>query len=213
MTVWQIEPLGEWGRPITAPRASSSRFRAGWDDTLRLLLSEIEHLVPTTAIAVRIDVQDGDLRRDGMLRARAAVDFPGVVVSFTSALHGPLAYATDAYEQRDGRDLPGWQANLRAIALSLDALRAVDRYGVSRSGEQYVGWRAIEAAPAPFPSADAALAWVIEQSGLHVGETTPSARSAYLAAVKRLHPDVGGDPGEWDRLDAAHRLLTAGGLL
>ena len=32
--------------------------------------------------------------------------------------------------------------NLRSIALGLKALRAVDRYGVSRRGEQYAGFRA-----------------------------------------------------------------------
>jgi uncharacterized protein (DUF58 family) len=36
-----------------------------------------------------------------------------------------------------------WKDNLRAIALSLEALRAVDRYGVTRGNEQYRGWTQI----------------------------------------------------------------------
>jgi hypothetical protein len=45
-----------------------------------------------------------------------------------------LVYATDACEH--------WQHNVRSIALGLEALRAVDRYGISRRGEQYAGFRA-----------------------------------------------------------------------
>lgn len=203
---WQIEPLGPWNRPITDARASSGRFRATWDDTLKFLLREIDHLEPVGAIAVRLDVEAGDVRRDGMLRARARVGFPGVVVSFTSDVHGPLSYATDAYEQRWSGDLAGWQANLRAIALSLEALRAVDRYGVTRSGEQYVGWRAIESATgdaAAFRSADEALRWMQTEADA-VGA---SGRTAYRWLARRRHPDVGGDPAAWARLDAARHLV------
>lgn len=215
MTTWQIEPLGPWTRPETDPRASSGRFRASWDDTLALLLREIDHLQPTDAIAVRVDIEAGDVRRDGMLRARARVGFPGVIVSFTSDIHGPLTYATDAYEQRWHGDLPGWQANLRAIALSLEALRAVDRYGVTSSGEQYVGWRAIAPAGSPgsFASADEALRWVAAQADGHDDASIESPRSAYRAAARRLHPDRGGDPADWARLNEAHQLLTTAGML
>jgi hypothetical protein len=45
-----------------------------------------------------------------------------------------LIYATDACEL--------WQHNVRSIALGLEALRAVDRYGITRRGEQYAGFRA-----------------------------------------------------------------------
>lgn len=212
MTLWQIEPLGPWTRPLTNPRSSSGRFRASWQDTLDKLLDEIVRLGLDGGIAIRLDVQAGDIRRDGMLRANAKVDFPGVVVSFTSPLHGPMSYATDAYEQVWAGDLPSWQANLRAIALSLEALRAVDRYGVTQSGEQYVGWRAIEssASPSGFASADDALRWVVAKadSGSDLGAGT-----AYKYAARKLHPDVGGDPAEWARLDEARRLLETAGVL
>ncbi len=75
--LWQVEPLGQWTRPVTQPRVSSARFRASWDDTLGLLLAEVTLLAPTGAVAVRLDVTDGEIRCDGMLRANARVDFPG----------------------------------------------------------------------------------------------------------------------------------------
>jgi len=210
--IWQIEPLGPWTRPITEQRRSASVFRASWDDTLRLLVAEVEHLDLDGAIAVRVDADPSEIRKDGMLRARARVGFPGVVVSFTSGTHGPLTYATDAYEARSYGDLESWQANVRAIALSLQALRAVDRYGVTRSGEQYVGWRAIEAtAMSPFTNADEALRWMRAKVGAEAETATP--RGAFRAAARQMHPDAGGDPAEWALLDEARRLLEDGGLL
>jgi hypothetical protein len=47
-----------------------------------------------------------------------------------------LVFATDAYED--------WQHNVRAIALTLEALRAVDRYGTT-GGRQYAGFRQLTA--------------------------------------------------------------------
>ena len=57
---------------------------------------------------------------------------PGVVVSYdlpNGSLSFPLRYVLTFDE------------NLRAIGLSLQALRAVDRYGVTKRGEQFTGWK------------------------------------------------------------------------
>ena len=54
------------------------------------------------------------------------------MVAFESK-HGPLKYATDVFDH--------WHANLRAIALGLEALRKVERYGITQRGEQYTGFR------------------------------------------------------------------------
>lgn len=201
-TMWQIEPLGTWTREATKNRASRHRFSASWYNTMELLTSEIERLGVRGSIAVRIDVQRADIRLDGMLRANARVGFPGVVVSFDSR-YGPLSYATDAYDS--------WQANVRAIALSLEALRAVDRYGTSKSGEQYVGWRAIESGKsAPvFASADDALRWLQKVAGLRNRDV--STKDLLRLAASHCHPDRhDGDRTLWDRYDAARQLLEVG---
>lgn len=199
--MWQIEPLGPWRREITKNRASHWRFKASWTDTIDLLTNEIERLGCRGVVALRIDVQRGDIRRDGMLRANAGVGFPGVGVSFESR-HGPLTYATDAYDH--------WQANVRAIALSLQALRAVDRYGVSRSGEQYAGWRAIGSGrPSGFASADEAIRWLHEVTGITDPTVSPGPLLRRAAAI--WHPDRNnGDRANWDRLDQAKQLLETG---
>ncbi len=210
---YEIRPLGGWDRPITDPRTGSGTFRADWESTLDLLGREVE-LLGAQLVVVQIDAKDAELRRDGMLRSRVNVRFPGVKVSFESH-HGPLTYTSDAYEPRWGGDPPGWQANVRAIALALQALRAVDRYGVSSRGEQYRGWTAITAggrgATMSLEEAAALLA-----GGDHTALTKAQilaqpnlADTVYREAVKIYHPDRGGDPDLFDRLTRARERLVS----
>lgn len=206
---YEVRPLGHWTDPVTDPRRGATAFRATWADTLKLLERETEHLGATTVV-IQVDADETDIRRDGMLRARARVGHPGVVVSFQSA-HGPLRYATDTYEDASwSTSLTGWQANVRAVALALEALRAVDRYGVTRRGEQYQGWAALPAGPAPaFGSADEAHRWMREQADLGTG-ADPVRLYRHLA--RRMHPDAGGNPADWERLTAAHELVSQAGI-
>lgn len=199
---FEIRPLGVWDRAVTTERASASRFRAAWSDTIDLLLREVEHL-DGRIVVVQVDAEDGDVRRDGMLRARARVGFPGVKVSFESRF-GPLTYATDAYET--------WQANVRAIALGLGALRAVDRYGVTRSGEQYRGWSAIAATAAETAlTVEEARRVLAEAAGVQPAElrTENAVTRAYRTAAKTAHPDAGGNADVFRLIGAARDVLLA----
>jgi hypothetical protein len=150
------------------------------------------------------------LSLDPLLRARARVDFPGAKVSFQSD-HGPLTYATDAYDQLYTGSMPGWQANVRAIALSLQALRAVDRYGVTGSGEQYRGWTAIGAAPAEKTlTIDAAVQilaphWPGPASDLRTSEAAVTA--AFRAGARVHHPDAGGTAAAFRLISSARDVL------
>lgn len=211
---WQIRPLGPWLGAVTTDRKSSGVFRATWDETLILLGDEVEALGGDGTVLVQVDVKDMDLRLDGMLKARARVgEFPGVIVSFSSR-HGPLRYATDAYEQRWGGALPGWQANVRAIALSLASLRAVDRYGVTKRGEQYTGWSALPAArpgsSVLFDGRESAETWMRKCAAeSRIGRVDDIGWGGlYRLLAKEMHPDkTGGDTELWDRLDAAAKVL------
>jgi hypothetical protein len=208
---FQIRPLGLWGRPVTEPRAGSGRFRASWTDTVDLLVAEVEKL-DGDLIVVQVDANMSDIRRDGMLYTRANVGFPGVKVSFESK-HGPLTYATDAYDRTYSSDPPGWQANVRAIALSLQALRAVDRYGVTHTGEQYRGWSAITSKPAETDlTVDEARRVLADAAGVQPGDlrNTDAVRKAYWAAAKTAHPDAGGNADIFRLVGKARDVLLGG---
>jgi hypothetical protein len=208
---YEMRPLEAWTDPVTPERHNSSRFKATWADTLEFLAAEIAKIGGREPVVIQVDVREGDIRQDGMLRANAKVGHPGVVVSFDSDF-GPLRYATDAYEQDWSRAMPSWQANIRAIAKTLEALRAIDRWGVSKRGEQYTGWKALPSGGGvTFPSADDALRWMAEMDD---ADALPeNARIIYRNLARQFHPDAGGDPDQWERLSAARLLLTSAGIL
>lgn len=213
---WEIRPLEKWPYEETSPR-SAIRFKASWDQTVELLGRETE-LLGAELVVVQVDVLNGDIRRDGMLTARARVGHPGVIVSFGS-FYGPLSYATDEFLAMWTGDMPSWQANVRAIALSLEALRAVDRYGVTRRGEQYQGWTQLTSRPAEMTRDQAAefiAQWAEPDDAgkrfVAVGAMLRSpelfVQKLYLRAAKRAHPDLTGDDGDtMARLNQARDII------
>ncbi len=197
-------PLGPWIEAVTSDR-SPSPFRAAWADTLDLLDREA-HFLGADLVVLQIDVTESDLRRDGLIRANASIAFPGVRV-FLDTRVGPLTFATDAYQH--------WQANVRAVALGLEALRKVDRYGITKKGEQYRGWQALPpAGNGRMTPEEAADLLAGAGSGWTAGELLgdPDAvRRAHRAAARVHHPDVGGDGELFARINAARDVLLRAG--
>lgn len=167
----------------------SAPFRASWSRTINLLDSELRHISAQDPIVIEAGFQEAEIRLDGLPRANARPTDPAIIVSFESKF-GPLRYGCDAFTW--------YEANLRAIALALEALRKVDRYGVTKRGEQYVGWRAL---PAKGESGAWARDFILQTAG--VEGTRIEIRDAYRLAAKKLHPDSGGSRAEWDRLQRA----------
>jgi len=206
---WQIEPMDRWPYPET-PQRKANPFRAKFDNTLALLEDELDHLEVAGAVAVRVVAREADVRRDGMLRARADVRHPGVVLSFHSATSGSLTYPCDQFVGRWYSEVD-WQVNLRAIALGLEALRKLDRYGIAGHGEQYTGWRAIDsAAPSSFPTSDEALAWL--RSYTAAPDTTRVSVVLAAAAVRATRNRASGDLSTWNRYEAARQILEREGV-
>ena len=129
MLTYQFRPIDQWPGEKTKSR-KKSQFSASWSATLDKLESELKHL-RAKDIVIQAGVTSAEIRNDGMLRSTAKPSWPGVILSFSSK-HGELSYPCDTYTD--------WQSNVRAIALALEALRTVDRYGVTRRAEQYQGW-------------------------------------------------------------------------
>lgn len=216
-----VRPLEPWTEPVTNGRKQSP-FTANlktpggwtravpvtWTATLDLLDRELFMLGAQSWI-LQIDIPESKIRRDGGIYANAAPTSPAVRVCFESR-HGPLRYACDRFTH--------WQANVRAIALALEALRKVERYGVGGRGEQYRGWTAIASRPhelSPEQAAELIAHWAAgEMTGL-TGATllaNPAMlTSAYRAAARATHPDRTGDPDTFARINAARDLLVKEG--
>lgn len=111
-----------------------------------------------------------------------------------------------------------WQHNVRAIALTLRALRDVDRYGATSSGEQYVGYRQIEAKGAVAMTPEEARRILFAQFAstlpanfvLDTGNVSPAESDKTLVRIARreAHPDrAGGSRELWDLVQEAAAAL------
>jgi hypothetical protein len=194
----RFRPLPEWPYPPTKNRRSKWAFKAGWQNTLDLLQHELG-LLRARDVIIGAGFREQDLRLDGWPRSNAQTPaFPGVEVSFDTPTHGRLVYGTDTCEL--------WQHNIRSIALGLEALRAVDRYGITRRGG---------------PTTRGHAAAVIVQYGHPTASDVGHAIDRVLddtavrdrlirQALKRTHPDAGGDPAAFRLVQEARRILEGG---
>ncbi len=204
-----VAPIGAWPGALTPEhRRQRSNFSAGWLDTTRLLRREMSHLAAKNG-ELLVAIRPEDFRLDGYPRANARQVHPGVILSFDSSV-GHLSYPCDTFTT--------WQDNLRAVALALEALRKVDRYGVTKRGEQYRGFLALEAtaAPAGFASDEEALAFLGTFVGLGSAELRViegGVSRALRRAQRETHPDQGGDPAVFQRVSLAEARLREAGLL
>jgi hypothetical protein len=203
-----LRPLQRWPREETRNRTRSP-FRSTWSATIKLLDRELYYLWGGRyypASVVQIALREQDFRQDGLPRASAIPSMPGVILHIESD-KGPLSFPCDKFDR--------WQDNLRAIALGLEALRKVDRYGITPGNEQYTGWKALPASPSHFVSAEEAAEYLRAQSGpmRNNGTDLQTIQQAYRLARARTHPDRSGDRSLWDRVEAAADVLRAAGAL
>jgi hypothetical protein len=205
----KVGPIREWPGEMTAPsRRRASSFASTLSSTLKTLTREIYHLADTAkqrqSAELLVAIPAAAFRIDGRPYSNAKAEHPGVIFSMDTK-HGHLSYPCDTFTQ--------WEDNLRAIALALEALRKVDRYGVTSHGEQYRGFAAIEASPAVVPFTDGLTAadWLDNEFGsagvIHTFQWL-------LGHGKRVtHPDVGGDAAKFDLVMKAETLLRKEGRL
>lgn len=196
----QLEPIDQWPGKRTGFHQSSP-FKADLRDTEQLLNRELS-MLRAKRVVMQMEITRADLRIDGSLRSGRRIHRPGVILRFDSK-HGPVTMPCDKF--------PQWEDNLRAIALGLEALRKVDRYGISATGEQYRGWQALPG-PAPnsveaeLPTVDDAIAFLRKLvSAFRAGEI--GAEEALRKAEFLTHPDKGGDPLDFKRVQRCRELL------
>jgi hypothetical protein len=207
MSSWLIEPLPTWQWRSTTVRKPNP-FRSPFDKTLKLLTDEAGHLETEGSITIMVVADGADVRRDGMLRAKAVVRHAGVAVRMRTKW-GLLTYPCDAFYGRWLGEVD-WQINLRAIALGLEALRKLDRYGIS--GQQYTGWLAIESGRNG--GQDDALSTVAGAERFLRNLADETVRDAPIRTVwrevsKRTHPDLtGGERGMWEAVQRAGQTLN-----
>lgn len=207
-------------------RDESERRDAAWDSTYtqtrRLLVAEAHHL-DALEVVVHLAVPDNRILRSGDdLKANAKPDHPGVLVVLTLPGGQSQSLHCDQYDRRYYRSSEGWHDNLRAIAKSLEALRALDRWGATQ-GRQYAGFRALGSGIAMGPgdtpqmTVEDAARFIADHAGApdaweDIVDDLAGVRIAYVRdAAKVLHPDAGGDATLFARLQEAKAILDQHG--
>lgn len=192
-----FRPLQQpWGQQPTKHRRGRGTFQADWRNTLSLLERELGHL-RAAAVVLQVDVTEEQIRLDGRLRARVEPGFPGVRLVADTRM-GTLSWQTDSCQS--------WRHNVRSIALGLEALRAVDRYGITSSGEQYKGWLQLEAGQSAQASPREVFAAVIGY-GIDAADPIPD-EDLWRRARAASHPDRwGGRRDLWDQVEQAAKQL------
>lgn len=202
---WRVVPIERWSGPMTRNRKRSP-FDSSWTATQDVLDRELRHL-QARDILLQMAVTQRECRNDGWIRADARPSHPGIIITFESRKVGrSLSYPCDTFGD--------WQSNVRAIALGLEALRKVERYGISPNNEQYTGWAQLPPAggSSVTMTANAAAVIVVELEGLGANPELILRRDdlyriAYRNAAKRAHPDAGGSVDGFQRLQVARGVL------
>jgi hypothetical protein len=192
-----FRPLPQWNRK-PALQFRHAPFRTPALKTLDAIEYELGRL---SAHDVRIEAGFAlsQLRNDGWPRAGERPSHPGVVLYFESP-EGSLCFPCGTYAD--------YYDNLHAIALTLENLRAIDRYGVTLGHEQYRGFAQIEA-PKKM-TAEEAAAWCALNTPLEPARVLRDAsawRDVYRLMASKCHPDRGGDRANWDKLQEARKVL------
>lgn len=182
-----FRPLAKWpGARIAEQDRQRSPFSSSYENTLDLLERELFHLRAQNVV-IQVALDSSQIRNDGWPKTINAIKDPGVILTFNDPRGDDFSYPCDTYH--------AFRDNLRAIALALEALRKVDRYGITRRGEQYQGFKALPPpAPGPVPVMSAA------EAADYMGELAGVPGASILAdsdvfemmgklASRRVHPD------------------------
>lgn len=223
-TVVTFGVLGAWpGTPTVARREAT--FRTTYTDSMRLLREELARIDVDEA-RILVDVDASAIRTDGSMRADTRPRTPGIVLEFTKPARAgqpprEIRMPHDAYWH--------WQHNIRAAALTLEALRAVARYGGASQDEQYRGYARLGSGEGGVNTAaltlspERAARVLVEAHPKHLGHPTASAelfvrtlldRTATEVAIAfaresraAAHPDSGNTLGTFPAVDEAYRVL------
>lgn len=177
--------------PLDVPRRRRARVARFGDWTIaravRVLLVELERLgVDRGSVVVSTNLE---LRTtDGLPRSNQRnLDDPAAAVYWRKG-GGSFCLPCDAWTKVEH--------NLRAIALHVDALRGLERWGVGTSGQAFAGYAAL---PPPGGLAlveDWAAVFGVDRNSATANELL----AAFRAKAKRDHPDCGGDARAFARL-------------
>lgn len=184
-----------WKRTPSGGR-TSAKFSTTKRSSVKQRLTIGDAVMRVRETLDRMGIRDDDLvinsdlklRLDGFpMSAQAEPSDPGVAVYWRERGAPMRCMAIDQYDRVAD--------NLAAIAATLEAMRAIERHGGAAILDRaFTGFAAIEAPKDHWTDV------------LGVTRTTPftAVRSIYMRLRSEQHPDRGGDPAKFQRIQAAY---------
>lgn len=197
----------QFTRPPTDDRRRG-QFKQTYDQVFRQLSYEL-HKINVDVAIIGTDHPRNQVRIDGKPRGEIEPATPRVSVSFDRGGR-TITMQCDAFTQ--------WMQNLKAIAMTLEALRACDRYGATSRGEQYRGFEALPPGGGGNPfTRETAARWMAGQMkiacNVGIGEAiilgnSVEAKACYRKLAAKFHPDQnGGQSAQFIQLGHAKEAL------
>jgi hypothetical protein len=172
---------------VKAIHKDAQRISTNWSKAFEKLRYELAR-IKATEVVIEAGYKASQVRADGWPYSSAKPEHGQVRVSFKKA--GTLAMAFLC---------GGWrevEQNVYMIALTLERLRAIERYGCVQSEEQYRGWARLPAgntiAMGEWATAEDALRWLASVAGFAATVSLRDLDQVYRAASRKAHPDLGG---------------------
>lgn len=128
--------IRDWPGAAKPPRAPAI-FKMKYSDSKALLRRELQRVGARDA-RLALDIRQGDLTTSGEVYADVKPLTSRVLLTFTRSVAGALRSLQFPCWQ-----YLAWQHNMHAIALTLEALRAVERYGATTGDQQWKGFAAL----------------------------------------------------------------------
>jgi len=184
-------------RPANLPMRKA-KFGVTYSRCLAHLERELKHLG-----AKQVTFQAGyrQVKNDGWPYASTRPEHPACTLQFLDRKGTQLTFKASAYST--------FESNLRAITLTLEALRAVDRHGVVE-GEQYAGFAQL---PAPgavnVMNKKSAARILASMAGWNEDQVLQDIPGAYRAAAYNAHPDRGGTHDVMAAVNEARKVLAS----
>ena len=178
--------------PEAYPRTkhrSRAQFKASFGAAIHQIMRELRLMHVSTAQTVISTNQP--LRNDGMpYSAQRIISDPGVAVYFKRKGQ-EVVICCDRWDRIED--------NLRAVALTVEAMRGMERWGASDALDRV--FRGFTALPAPEAFRNEKPWWEV----LGVDETWPlgAIETIWKQKAKDAHPDRGGDPAVMLELNRA----------
>lgn len=176
--------------PLRQPRTAAGKRRraSNFKRSMARACQDVEHEVRMMQASGLVVSSNVELRIDGFPRSgRVAPGDPGVAVYFTRK-GVQLVFACDAYGLVE--------QNLQAIAMHLEAMRGMERWGVGTLDQAFAGYQALPETAGEDP-------WFKVLGLEDAPRSTSDLQEAYRAAARRAHPDTGGSHDAFVRVQRA----------